>query len=311
MLPPRTVLKFTAAAATISTAAWTARHAGSPAVRSWEPPKLPGRHWGRLWARSGGSGDTAIMLLHGLVSTGDIFGAAFDDLAANHRMVVPDLLGFGRSLDESRSSFTTDEHLDALDELAGQSDVMSADRIIVGAHSMGSSLALRWAARHADRIERVVCWGVPIYPCAHAAQTHISGSVMARLLVLDTQWARRACALSCRFRTAAGLLTAAAEPRLPVPIARAVPLHTWPAYRDAMQHLVIKSDWAQLLHQPGINDTELEFVWGEHDRVGDRRHAARLLREHSNATMTVVPGADRQLPTARPDTCITHLRLIT
>ncbi|MDW3221034.1 MAG: alpha/beta hydrolase [Acidimicrobiales bacterium] len=307
MLHPRILLSAAGTAGVLGMTAWTARHLSSPAVRTWEPPTLAGRRWGRLWARSGGDGATAIMLLHGLVSTGDIFGAGFDRLAERHRVVVPDLLGFGRSLDEARTAFSVEAHLDALDELAESTGALSADRVMVGAHSMGSSLALRWAARHPDRVVRVVCWGAPVYPSQSAARTRISGSTMARLFVLDTDLAKRACALSCRHRRAAGWLTVAAEPRLPIPVARAVPLHTWPAYRDAMRHLVIDTDWTRLLARLDHGPTQLRLVWGERDPVGDRHHVARLLHAHPDVEMTVVAGADHQLPTTDPGSCIDQL----
>ena len=67
--------------------------------------------------RHGGSANPVVVLLHGLVATGDVFGAAFDPIADQATLVVPDLLGFGRSLDDSRERFTPDDHLDALDEM--------------------------------------------------------------------------------------------------------------------------------------------------------------------------------------------------
>ena len=307
MLQPRILLSAARTAGVLGMTAWTARHLSSPAVRTWEPPTLAGRRWGHMWARSGGDGATAVILLHGLVSTGDIFGAGFDRLAERHRVVVPDLLGFGRSLDETRTVFSVEEHLDALDHLAESTGALSADRIVIGAHSMGSSLALQWAARHPHRVTRVVCWGAPIYPSPNAARSRISGSTMARLFVLDTESAERACALSCRHRRAAGWLTVAAEPRLPIPVARAVPLHTWPAYRDAMRHLVIDTDWGRLLAELDDRQTQLRLVWGERDPVGDRHHTTRLLRSHPDVEMTVVAGADHQLPTTDPPTCVDQL----
>ncbi len=51
-------------------------------------------------------------------SAGDIFGATYDQLADRHRLVVPDLLGFGRSIGHNRELFPAEAHLDALDELA-------------------------------------------------------------------------------------------------------------------------------------------------------------------------------------------------
>lgn len=62
-------------------AAWTIAHHRSPAVRNWRPSRLPGERVGRLWCRSGGTGETGALLQHGLVATGDVFGDTADALA--------------------------------------------------------------------------------------------------------------------------------------------------------------------------------------------------------------------------------------
>ena len=291
-------------AATVAAAPdfWATRHALSPAVRTWTPPTLATDTNGPLFARVGGDGDQAVMLLHGLVSTGDVFGAAYDELAATHRVVVPDLLGFGRSMDMTRSAFSIDDHLDALDQLADRTGLFLR-RWTIGAHSMGSALALRWAERHADRVDRIVCWGAPIYASPDAALTRISGSAMTRLFVLDTGWAEHVCAVSCRHRTAAGWLTAAFEPALPVPIARSVPRHTWAAYRDAMRHFVIEADWQDRLTRLDNSSATVDLVWGANDRVGDSDFARTLTSVNAKTTVRLIPGADHHLPVTHPELC--------
>lgn len=89
------------------------------------------------------------------------FGAEFDPLANDGTLIVPDLLGFGRSLDESLRDFSAERHLDALDHLLDELGV--GDRpVVVGAHSMGCALALRWAARRGGQIRRIVGWGAGV-----------------------------------------------------------------------------------------------------------------------------------------------------
>lgn len=297
---------FAAAAAT--SALWAAQHHTSAAVDCWDPPSLPGDWDGPLYARFGGDGSKAVVLLHGLVSSGDVFGSAYDRLTEADRVVVPDLLGFGRSLDETRTSFTIEDHLDALDQLADRAGLFER-RWTIGAHSMGSALALHWAARHPDRVERVICWGAPIYASPDEARKRISGSVMTRLFALDTRWAKRACAISCRHRSAAGWFTAAVEPSLPVPVARAVSLHTWPAYRDAMRRLVIETNWGQLLGHVADHGIRIELAYGSDDRVGDHTHADAMSRMVMGVPVTRIPGADHRLPMSHPDTCLAQITL--
>ena len=140
-------------------ATWALRHGQSPAVTAWTPSQLHGEKPGELFARTGGDHNTAVVLLHGLVSTGELFGANFDQLAEGNRLVVPDLLGFGRSIDHSRESFSPEAHLEALDELADPLGCSSAD---------GSLALTRWGLRwHCDgppdtwTASTGLCVGVP------------------------------------------------------------------------------------------------------------------------------------------------------
>ncbi len=285
---------------------WSITHGLAMAKSGWTAPCGEQRRFGSLSARSLGSDRNAVVLLHGLISTGDVFGAAYEQLASTHRLVVPDLLGFGRSMDERRSSFGVDDHLDALDELAERTGLFDSPRWTLGAHSMGVLLALRWATRHPDRVVRVVGWGAPMYASPDRARREVAGSVMARSFALDTSLAQKACALSCRHRTAAGWLSALAEPRLPVPIARQAPLHTWPAYRDAVRHLVIDVDWDELMSMCEDLGIEVRLVWGARDPVGDWSFAERLTSGRA-AHVDVLDHGDHRLPMTDPMTCISQL----
>ena len=66
--------------------------------------------------------------------------------------------------------------------------------------------------------------------------------------------------------------SAALAPSMPVPIARSASLHSWPVYRDAMAYFIGDIDWRDLAAQVTRTGTSLQFVWGESDRIGDRRY---------------------------------------
>ncbi len=285
---------------------WTWRHLRSPAVISWSPPTLPGVRSGPLYLRHGGTGRRGVLLMHGILSTGDVFGADFEALTRSRRLLVPDLLGFGRSLDPGRTSFPPVAHLDAIDECLDTA-APETERWTVGAHSMGAAVALRWAVRHPDRVERVICWGAPVQRSPEAARAAMSGSLMLRLFALDTRWARWACRANCRHRSLAGWLSAITEPSLPVPVARAASLHTWPAFRDAVQDLILGTDWSGLIAELNGRGVGVHFVWGDGDTTHDRAEARSLVDRSPLVSIRVIPGAGHRLPLTHPRSCLGDL----
>lgn len=283
--------------------AWTIRHFGSQAVRRWRPSTLPGRRIGELHVRSGGASEPVVVLLHGLVATGDIFGAAFDSLASNATLVVPDLLGFGQSLDETRSTFTIDDHLDALDEVLAELGIESQP-IVVGAHSMGASLAVAWSARRGSQVQSVICWGPPVFRGGSDIDAALAqSSLMARLFAGSNRVARAACRISCSNRTVAGWLAASVTPELPVAIARKASLHTWPAYRDAISDVVGETDWTALAETLADNNTDVAMTWGIDDSIGD----LDLARSLTGVSVREVQGAGHHLPLTHSSVCIDQL----
>ncbi len=75
--------------------AWGLRHVTARAVRSLRPGAGQHRRAGPLTVRTAGTGDAAVVLLHGLPASGDSFVAGFDVLADDARLVVLDLRAQG------------------------------------------------------------------------------------------------------------------------------------------------------------------------------------------------------------------------
>lgn len=251
-----------------------------------------------------------MVLLHGLLATGDVFSEHYESLAVDHRVIVPDLLGFGRSLDEDRSDFSADQHLDALDHALDQLGV--GDRpVVLGAHSMGAAIAVRWAARRTADVQRIICWGPPIYPAQSRIQDVLADTgPLARLFATDTAWARHLCAWSCNHREPAGWIATFLTPELPIPIARSSSLHTWHAYRSAMDDLVMATDWTDLITRLAGLGIEVRLVWGTNDPVGDRDYAGSLAQDLDSVHIDLIAGADHHLPLTHPDACIEQLKAI-
>ncbi len=256
---------------------WLFKHRRSPIVKNWRPSNYPTEQYGQLAARAFGEGTHTTLLLHGLGATSDYWSFRYDALAAVGRVVAPDLLGFGDSLDMTRTSFKLEDHLDALDECLAKAAPKTESLTIV-AHSMGTGLAMAYAGRSSVPVSRVICIGAPIFSARQSALEMIAGEgFMARLLLLNQTWAKRFCSLSCAHRTLAGFLAAAATPSFPVAISRKASLHSWAAYQDSLENLVLSFDWEA--HLEALGETPLDLIWGSDDQIGDPRYTRLSLGE--------------------------------
>lgn len=98
------------------------------------------------------------MLVHGIASTSATFTHLAPLLAADHRVISIDLLGFGGSPDGE--DYTIDEHVEWIERTI-RSLGLAQPFTVVG-HSLGGLLMARYARRHPRRVRKLVMVNPPI-----------------------------------------------------------------------------------------------------------------------------------------------------
>ncbi|MBR1216613.1 alpha/beta fold hydrolase [Bradyrhizobium sp. U87765 SZCCT0131] len=110
-----------------------------------------------LHVRVGGAGP-AVVLLHGYGDTGDMWAPLAADLARNHTVIVPDLRGMGLSV-RAETGF---EKANEAEDIVGIMDALHAPSADVVAHDIGNMVAFALAARHPDRVTKLVLMDAPV-----------------------------------------------------------------------------------------------------------------------------------------------------
>ena len=110
-----------------------------------------------LHVRVGGIGP-AVVLLHGYGDTGDMWVPLAADLARDHTVIVPDLRGLGLS-ERADAGF---EKANEAEDIVGVMDVLHVPRADVVAHDIGNMVAYALAARHQDRVTKLVLMDAPV-----------------------------------------------------------------------------------------------------------------------------------------------------
>ncbi len=94
-----------------------------------------------------------VLCLHGEPTWGYLFRHLVSALAGTHRVVVPDHMGFGKSETPAGRSYWLQDHVDNLERLVLALDLR---RVTLVMHDFGGPVGMGLAARHPDRIRRIV-----------------------------------------------------------------------------------------------------------------------------------------------------------
>ncbi|MFC8824888.1 alpha/beta fold hydrolase [Streptomyces sp. NPDC057137] len=98
----------------------------------------------------GSEGAPAIVLIHGWTCSTLFWAAQIDDLAADHRVIVYDQRGHGRSPAVGRDGYTTDALADDLEAVLGAT-LAPGEKAVLAGHSMGGMTLMAASARPAFR----------------------------------------------------------------------------------------------------------------------------------------------------------------
>src|SRR3954469_11779035 len=105
----------------------------------------------QLYYEEHGSGDP-LVLLHGGIHAGEMFGAILPQLAEGRRVIAVDLQGHGHTADIDRP---LRPELMAGD-IAALIEHLGLERADVMGYSLGGLVALRTAIQHPERVRRLV-----------------------------------------------------------------------------------------------------------------------------------------------------------
>lgn len=233
-----------------------------------------------------------IVLLHGFPTSGHVWSDVVPLLPAGHRVVVVDLLGYGRSDRPLAHAVSVDAHADRIVQLF---DELRIDRACVAGHGLGGGIAQSLAVRHKARVSKlclVASLSFDAWPTMRARGVHAIapvGRVVPPAALVRV--VRRALARG--YRSAARA-------------ARSIDLYlrpfASPEGRDAMvAHLraLTSNENAALAGRLSEISAPTTIVWGAHDRITPVDESSRFERAIPNATRVVI-DAQHMLPEEDP-----------
>jgi pimeloyl-ACP methyl ester carboxylesterase len=271
-------------------------------LRDWRPGGGAERD-ALLHVRILGAGTPSVVLLHGLTASNRSWGAAFDALAETHLLIAPDLLGFGAS-PRPTWGYGPDAHADAVTACLDALGVRGP-AVVVG-HSMGALIALRLAVRQPELVAAVVAVAPPIYRSPGDARQRVGAlGPLARLFALETPWARRTCALMCRYRPAAARLASWLRSDLPAELAEASVQHSWASYSQSLAEVILTAGARADLQRCAA---PVRILVGDTDPVCDLALLEASAHDLAHVSLELVAGGGHDLHLTQPDRCVALIR---
>lgn len=244
--------------------------------------------------RYGPARSAEVVLLHGLGASYAIWEPVAEQLAQRGvSVLVPDLLGFGRSRGIG-TTFSLANHATAVARLI---DGSGASAPLVVGHSFGCAVAAELAETRPERVSGLVLVSPPTFRDGAQARARLAErGWLARQVLNGTPTASFMCNAMCLTRGVAARVMPRVARSLPDAVARQVVEHTWPAYRGALGALLQDNPVPKAIAHPRRPTT---VILGDADRetpaedVLDWPHGAVRVEVWSSDHLLPLRDADR------------------
>jgi 3-oxoadipate enol-lactonase len=235
---------------------------------------------------------TPVVLLHGFPLDHTMWSAQIDALAGDHRVIAPDLRGFGRSplgAADSQHGIAMDEYADDVAQLLDKMEIR--EPVVVVGFSMGGYIAWQFIRKYSSRVRALV-------QCDTKAAADTDQARAARLKMADNvaEWG------SARVAEMMGPKLFAAETTVARPgvitAVRNIVERTDPAAIAAAQRgMAARPDVTNLL--PRINLPTLLLV-GAEDAISPPEEMRKMAAEIPSAKFVEIPAAGHMTTMENP-----------
>lgn len=247
-------------------------------------------HGRRAVYRVAGNGGEAVVLIHGMLNSSSHWQAVALNLARDHTVIAPDLIGHGDSA-APRGDYSLGAHAASIRDLLA---AIGVERATIVGHSLGGGVAMQFFYQFPQRVERLVLissggLGREVSPMLRTAALPgvaalLSATIHPRLLVALRAVGRR---LREHGRGSGIYLQAIARALAPLENrdARAAFLHTLRSVIDVHGQRVSATDRLYLLEtMPTL------IVWGERDHTIPAQHGHEAHEAIPHSRFCSLPG---------------------
>ncbi len=237
----------------------------------------------RLYTETRGQGEETLVFIPGLGGTTRYWGPRLAPIEHRYRVVLVDLLGFGRS-PKPWTRYSVARHVDALHEVLGGLGPVS----IVG-HSLGALLTVAYAARYPDQVRAMTLIGMPYFGGQRRAYRYMRhGPVKGGFVYTNIVLTMAACIFT---RRVLGWVLPYLVRSVPREVAEDLVKHTWRSSTSSLWEVVYRYDAAEDLESLP-DQIGVLCIHGEQDVIAPATAVERLAASRPSWRLRILPGVD-------------------
>ncbi|WP_437225798.1 alpha/beta fold hydrolase [Planctomicrobium sp. SH661] len=235
-----------------------------------------------------GTGDP-IIFVHGFPLDHTMWQAQLEEFSSTHRVIAPDLRGFGQS-EDSAGTVTMEKFSDDLAEMLELIEVK--EPVTLCGLSMGGYIAWQFWKRHPQKLARLILCDTRALPDTPGAKKdRLDGSEK----VLDQGPGFLAEGMPQKLYAPQ---THIDQPELIEATKRTIMSNSPAGISAAMRGMAVRPDVTSWL--PEIQVPTLVIV-GEHDAISTAEEMTAIADKIPNSTLAIIPGAGHMAPQERPE----------
>ncbi len=231
-----------------------------------------------------GSGETKLVLLHGLTGSLNYWKRNVESISKTHSLLLIDLLGFGDS-PKPRSNYSLSIQMQAV-ELVLNKEGFNDGKTLIGGHSMGAIISLALLEKHRHWFKSGVFISIPVYKDADEFKKVMSThSFVDR--ISTSKFSKYICMIHPIF------MSRAFKPdNLTDEVYEDAKKHHWQSYYYSLTEVILKTNLYAMARK--IKDKDVLFIHGEKDTTAPLENALKLSREFKNAQIITSSEGDHQ-----------------
>lgn len=262
--------------------------------------------WFEQWRRSTrtaplytevlGHGEETLVFIAGLGGTTRYWASRLSPIKGRYRIVLVDLLGFGRS-PKPWTQYSVERHVEAL-----RTAFKPLGPITLIGHSLGAMLTVAYAARFPEQVRNIVVMGMPGFGSQELAYRYFrSGHVKGGYIYTNVVLTMAACIIT---RRVLGRLLPYLIRSVPREVAEDLVKHTWRSSTSSLWEVIYRYDAARDLRELPKRAGVL-FIHGDQDVIAPLARIQQLTAHEPRWRLQVLAGVDHHPFLRDAEGCLT------